>query len=154
MISRTSCAQRHQTAIRAAHATASSRQETSMIENPPTTALVSDTGPAVTVPSGATMVDCWRWTPPPKIQTPAAFASRTTACDASPTDGQSSSGTWSIAPSSKEIKYRGIVSYLWSNVEVDAPWDAAGFARHHAASALNARLGPHATRCRSPSPKP
>jgi uncharacterized cupin superfamily protein len=108
MISRTSCAQRHPAANLAAQTSASSREATSMIENPPMTAFVSGTGPAVTVPSVATMVDCWRWTPPPKIQTPAAFASRTTLCDAAPTDGQSSSGIWSIEPSSNEIKYRKI----------------------------------------------
>jgi hypothetical protein len=64
------------------------------------------------VPSIATMLDRWRWTPPPKIQTPAAFASRTTACANSPTAGQSCSGIWFIEPSSNEIKYRGIALLL------------------------------------------
>src|SRR6187402_2563208 len=41
MISRTSWAHRQATAILAAHASASSREGTSMIENPPRTALVS-----------------------------------------------------------------------------------------------------------------
>jgi hypothetical protein len=75
-----------------------------MIENPPTTDFVSGTGPSVMVPSVATMHDCWRWTPPPKIQIPAAFASLTTSCAASPTAGQSFSGMWSIEPSSNEIR--------------------------------------------------
>lgn len=44
MISRTSWEQRHPLAIRAAHAIASSREGTSMIENPPMTDLVSGTG--------------------------------------------------------------------------------------------------------------
>ena len=79
-----------------------------MIENPPTTDFVSGTGPPAIVPSVATMLDCWRCKPPPKIQIPAALASRTTAWAASPTAGQSASGMWSIEPSSNEIKYRGI----------------------------------------------
>ncbi len=54
MISRTSCAHRQATAILAAHSSASSREGTSTIENPPMTALVSGYGPAVTVPSVAT----------------------------------------------------------------------------------------------------
>jgi len=40
-----------------------------MIENPPMTAFVSGTGPTLMVPSVATMVDCCRCTPAPKIQT-------------------------------------------------------------------------------------
>src|SRR3712207_9099547 len=44
MISRTSWAHRQATAILAAHASASSREGTSMIENPPMTALVSGNG--------------------------------------------------------------------------------------------------------------
>ena len=44
-ISRTSCAQRHAAAILAAHTSASSREGTSMIENPPITAFFSGTGP-------------------------------------------------------------------------------------------------------------
>lgn len=108
MISRTSCAHRQPLAMRAAHANASSRVGTSIIEKPPTTAFVSGTGPSEAVPSGATIVACWRRTPPPKIQTPAALASRTTACEASPTSGQSPSGMWFIEPSSNEIRYRGI----------------------------------------------
>ena len=55
-----------------------------MIENPPTTALVSGTGPSVIVPSVATMLDPWRRSPPPKIHTPTALASRTTARADSP----------------------------------------------------------------------
>lgn len=50
--------------------------------------------------------------PPPKIHTPAAFASRTTACAAASTTGRSSSEIWSVAPSSNEIRYRGIASLL------------------------------------------
>src|SRR5574337_435013 len=90
-----------------------------MIENPPITALVSGTGPSVVVPAVETMVDCWRRTPPPKIQTPAAFASRTTACAASPTAGQSSSGILSIEPSSNEIKYRGIESLVLGRLTLE-----------------------------------
>lgn len=108
MISRTSCAHRQPLAMRAAQTKASSRVGTSIIEKPPTTAFVSGTGPSEAVPSGATIVACWRRTPPPKIQTPAALASRTTACEASPTSGQSPSGMWLIEPSSNEIRYRGI----------------------------------------------
>ena len=107
MISRTSCAQRQLLAIRSAQTIASSRSGTSMIENPPTTALVSGNGPSVEVPSVPTIVARWRRSPHPKIHTPAALASRTTACEASPTAGQSPSGMWSIEPSSNEIKYRG-----------------------------------------------
>ena len=44
------------------------------------TAFVSGTGPSEIVPSVATMLDCWRRTPPPKIHTSAALASLTTAC--------------------------------------------------------------------------
>src|SRR5919109_320395 len=95
-------------ATRAPHTSPPAREEPSMIENPPMTAFVSGTGPSEIVPSVPTMLDCWRWTPPPKIQTPAALASRTTACDDSPTAGQSSSGMWSIEPSSNEIRYRGM----------------------------------------------
>ena len=44
MISRTSCAHRHARAIRAAHINASSREDTSIMENPPSTAFFSGTG--------------------------------------------------------------------------------------------------------------
>jgi hypothetical protein len=57
MISRTSCAHRHETAILEAHTSASSSEATSMIENPPMTAFVSGAGPTVVVPSVATTVD-------------------------------------------------------------------------------------------------
>jgi hypothetical protein len=57
-ISRTSWAQRQASAILAAQASASSREETSRTENPPTTAFVSGTGPSTTVPSVATMLAC------------------------------------------------------------------------------------------------
>src|SRR3712207_1364033 len=110
MISRTSCAHRQAAAILAAHASASSREGTSMIENPPMTALVSGYGPSVTVPSVATMLARWLSSPPPKIHTPAFLASRTTLCEASATSGNSSSGKV-IAPSSKEIRYR-VISWL------------------------------------------
>jgi hypothetical protein len=40
------------------------------------------------------------------------LASRTTLCDASPTDDQSSSGMWSMEPSSNEIRYRGVALFL------------------------------------------
>jgi hypothetical protein len=116
MISRTSCAHRQLSAIRAAQANASSWVGTSMIEKPPTTAFVSGTEPREAVPSVATIVACCRSTPPPKIQTPAALAARTTAWEASPTAGQSASGMWFIEPSSNEIRYRGITSTpcLWA----------------------------------------
>src|SRR5215472_11182153 len=52
--SRTSCAQRHATAILAAHSSASSREGTSTTANPQMTSLVSGYGPSVTVPSVAT----------------------------------------------------------------------------------------------------
>lgn len=68
MISRTSCAQRQPRAMRAAHSSASARDGTSMIENPPMTAFVSGTWPLATAPSVPTMVACCRSTPPPKIQ--------------------------------------------------------------------------------------
>jgi hypothetical protein len=74
MIWRTSCAQRHAAAILAAQACASSREETSIIENPPITGFVSFTGPAEIMPSVPTTVDCWRSIPQPKIQISAAFA--------------------------------------------------------------------------------
>ena len=51
MISRTSCAHRQPRAMRAAHSSASSREGTSMIENPPMTAFVSGAGPSVSAPS-------------------------------------------------------------------------------------------------------
>ena len=57
-ISRTSCAHRQDSAILAAQASASSREATSMIEKPPTTALVSGTGPSATDPSVDTMLAC------------------------------------------------------------------------------------------------
>src|SRR4051812_1799650 len=50
--------------------------------------------------------------PAPNTHTPAFTASCTTACDALPTSGQSSSGMWSIAPSLNEIKYCVIPSLL------------------------------------------
>ena len=112
MISRTSCAHRQPVAIFAAHISASSRDATSTTENPPTTALVSGNGPDLATPSVPTIVACCFSNPPPKIQTPAAFASRTTACEASPTAGQSSSGMWSIEPLSNEIKNLGTVTPL------------------------------------------
>ena len=78
----TRCAHLQLFAMRAAHASASSRVGTSMIENPPTTAFVSGTGPGEALPSIATIVACWRRTPPPKIHTPAAFASQPTTLGA------------------------------------------------------------------------
>src|SRR5688572_10965934 len=54
------------------------------------------------------MLACWECKPPPKIQTPAFLASRTTLREASPTAAISSSGIWFIAPSSNEIRYRSI----------------------------------------------
>jgi len=71
----------------APHSSASSREGTSTIANPPMTALVSGYGPSVTIPSVATMLALWLSTPPPKIHTPASWASRATACAASPTAG-------------------------------------------------------------------
>ena len=56
--SRTSCAQRHATAILAAHSRASARERTSTTANPPRTSLVSGHGPSVTVPSVATTLAC------------------------------------------------------------------------------------------------
>jgi hypothetical protein len=58
MISRTSCAHLQPSAIRAAQLSASSRVGTSMIENPPTTALVTGNGPSEAVPSVPTIVAC------------------------------------------------------------------------------------------------
>ena len=75
-----------------------------MIEKPPTTAFFSGTGPSATVASVETIDACCRSIPPPKIQTPASLAWRTTAWEASPTDAQSSSGMWSIDPASNEMR--------------------------------------------------
>src|SRR5687767_2237254 len=111
--SRTSCAQRQATAILPAHSSASSREGTSTTENPPMYALLSGYGPSVTVPSVATtLTSSWECSPPPNTQTPASFASCTTACAASATSGRSSSGNV-IAPSSNEIRYR-VISRLLS----------------------------------------
>ena len=62
----------------------------------------------MTIPSVATMLALCLSSPPPNTHTPAFTASWTTACAALPTSGLSSSGMWSIAPSSNEIKYRVI----------------------------------------------
>lgn len=70
--------------------------------NPPRTSLASGYGPSVTIPSVATMLARWLFSPPPKTHTPASCASLTTACAASPTSGVSSSGKV-IQPSSNEI---------------------------------------------------
>src|SRR5215204_6241861 len=111
--SRTSCAQRQATAILPAHSNASSREGTSTTENPPMYALLSGYGPSVTVPSVVTtLTSSWKCSPPPNTQTPASFASCTTACAASATSGRSSSGNV-IAPSSNEIRYR-VISRLLS----------------------------------------
>src|SRR5215831_3192998 len=107
-ISRTSCAQRHATAILAAHSSASSREGTSTIASPPMTSLVSGYGPSVTVPSVATTLARCLSSPPLKTHTPAFTASWTASCAALLTAGMSSSGMWSIAPSSNEIRYRVI----------------------------------------------
>jgi hypothetical protein len=58
IISRTSWAHRQDSAILAAQASASSCEATSMIEKPPTTALVSGRGPSATDPSVDTMLAC------------------------------------------------------------------------------------------------
>ena len=58
MISRISWAQRQAAAILAAHCCAYSWEETSRMEKPPRTALVSGLRPLLTVPSVATMVAC------------------------------------------------------------------------------------------------
>src|SRR5688500_14457381 len=100
--SRTSCAQRHATAILAAHSSASSREGTSTTANPPMTSLVSGYGPSVTVPSVSTTLALWLSSPPPKTHTPAALASCSTAIAALATSGSSSRGKV-IQPSSNEI---------------------------------------------------
>ena len=110
--SRTSCEQRQATAILAAHSSASSREDTSTTANPPMTSLVSGYGPSVIVPSVATMLACWLSSPPPNTHAPASCAAKTTSCAASPTSAMSSSGIWSIAPLSNEIRYRVISSLL------------------------------------------
>ena len=66
------------------------------------------TAPSVTVPSVATTLGLWNSSPPAKTYTPAVRASWTTACAALATAGMSSSGMWSIAWASNEIRYRGI----------------------------------------------
>src|SRR5438105_15331830 len=107
--SRTSCAQRQAAAILAAHRSASSSEGTSMIVSPAMYALLS--APSVIVPSGATTLtlsSSGGYTPPANTHTPASWASLITACAASATAGPSSSGMKSIAPSSNEIRYRGI----------------------------------------------
>src|SRR5918992_3770213 len=106
-------AQRQATASLPAHSSASSREGTSTTENPPMYALLSGYGPSVTVPSVATtLTSSWECSPPPNTQTPASFASCTTACAASATSGRSSSGNV-IAPSSNEIRKR-VISRLLS----------------------------------------
>src|SRR5215211_7410581 len=109
MNSRTSCAQRQAPAFLAAHASASSREGTSTTQNPP---IASGYGPSVTVPSVATTLAFWFSSPPPKTHTPAFRASSTTSCEAFATAGMSSSGMWSIAWASNEIRYRGIYGSL------------------------------------------
>ena len=105
MSSRTSCAQRQATAILTAQRSASSRAGTSMIENPP---MASGYRPSATVPSVPTTLAFSPSIPAPKTHTPASTASWTTACEALPTAGPSSSGMWSIAWASNEIRYRAI----------------------------------------------
>src|SRR6516225_3074641 len=129
--SRTSCAQRHTTAILAAHFSASSREGTSTTANPPMTSLVSGYGPSVTVPSVATTLALWLSSPALKTHTPASWASRTTLSAALVTSGRSSSGKV-IAPSSNEIRYRVIPWLL-------CPGDLSG------------RLSPHPRTTRSGS---
>src|SRR5213076_2224586 len=99
------CAQRQAPAFLAAHVSASSREDTSTTQNPP---MASGYGPSVTVPSVATMLAFWFSSPPPKTHTPAFTPSSTTSCAALATAGISSSGMWSIAWASNEIRYRVI----------------------------------------------
>jgi len=54
------------------------------------------------------MLAFWFSSPPPKTHTPAFKASSTTSCEAFAAAGMSSSGMWSIAWASNEIRYRGI----------------------------------------------
>jgi hypothetical protein len=54
------------------------------------------------------MLAFWFSSPPPKTHTPAFMASETTSCAALATAGMSSSGMWSSAWASNEIRYRGI----------------------------------------------
>src|SRR5690242_2481043 len=141
--SRTSCAQRHATAILAAHSSASSRECTSTTANPPMTSLVSGYGPSVTVPSVATTLALWLSSPPPKTHTPASWAAWTTSCAALATSGRSSSGKV-IAPSSNEIRYRVIG---WLLVPATPPAASHPFYE---------RLAPDPTGCRqkcSPDPR-
>ena len=70
--------------------------------------MASGYGPSVTGPSVDTMLAFWFSSPPPKTHTPALMASWTTASEALVTAGMSSSGMWSIAWASNEIRYRGI----------------------------------------------
>ncbi len=65
MITRTSWAHRQAAANFTAHSTASSRELTSTIAKPPSTALVSGNGPSAIVPSGATTLDRCDSNPPP-----------------------------------------------------------------------------------------
>src|SRR5829696_5982756 len=105
--SRASWAQRQATAILPAHSNASSREGTSTTENPPMYALLSGYGPSVTVPSVATtLTSLWECSPPPNTQTPASFASCTTACAASATSGRSSSGNVIAASSHDSLSRR------------------------------------------------
>src|SRR6185437_31096 len=112
MSSHTSCAQRQAAAILAAHPSASSSEDTSTIANPPTTSLASGYGPSVTIPSVATTLAFLLSSPAPKSHAPAFTASWTTSCAALFTAGISSSGMWSIAPASNEIRYRVIPRLL------------------------------------------
>src|SRR5215217_2636953 len=79
--SRTSCAQRHATAILPAHSSASSRDATSTTENPPMYALLSGYGPSVTFPSVVTtLTSSWEWSRRPNPQPPAPPAFFPPAC--------------------------------------------------------------------------
>src|SRR3954451_10823823 len=120
MNSRTSCAQRQATAVLAAHSSASSREGASATQNPP---IASGYGPSEIVPSVDTTVAFWFSSPPPKTHTPAFIASWATSCAALPTAGMSSSGMWSIAWASNEIRYRVIWKLL---VLVLVPGDCFG----------------------------
>ena len=70
MISRTSCAQRQATPNLAAHFSAAACDGTSIITNPPMTALISGNGPSETVSSVATMLAFCLSTPPPRTPHP------------------------------------------------------------------------------------
>src|SRR6476660_4040915 len=98
--------------MRAAHATASSREGSLSTVKPPLSGGAHEYPPAENVPSADTTTGGSASSiPPPKTYTPAAFASSITACASRPTASHSPSGT-SMAALGKEIRYLAMVLLL------------------------------------------